>query len=205
VEKIQIKSSDAACEQKLLFGQVLCEARQTYIKKEADFFFKLFKNKIYKASKTVQETFTYENIFNLFFMLEFALSNHSQTGYYKYNLQRFFRDPCFLLYCCLQFKRKKLSEIHNVSIQKVTLSAIMLLSTKFIFKIYKPKPIRRVFIKGFINKMRPLAIMSMLDAIVQKAFLIFLEPIFETQFLRCSYGFRENKNCHMCLSSIYYA
>lgn len=205
MEKIQIKPSDAACEQKLLFGQILCEARQTYIKKEADSFFKLFKNKICKASKIVQETFTYENIFNSFFMLEFALLNHSQTGYFEYNLQRFFGDPCFLLYCYLQFKHKKLSGVDNFSIQKVTLLAIMLLSTKFIFKIYKPKPIRRVFIKGFMNKMRPLAIMSTLDAIVQKALLIFLKPVFEKQFLRCSYGFRENKNCHMCLSSIYYA
>lgn len=204
VEKVQIKSSDAACEQKLLFGQILCEARQTYIKKEANSFFKLFENKICKASKIVQETFTYENIFNLFLMLEFALSNHSQTGYFKYNLQRFFGDPCFLMYCYFKFKCKKLSEVSNVSIQKVTLSAIMLLSTKFIFKMYKPKPIRRVFIKGFTNKMRPLAIVATLDAIVQKALLIFLEPLFEKQFLRCSYGFRENKNCHMCLSSIYY-
>lgn len=204
MEKIQIKFSEAACEQKLLFGQILCEARQAYIKKESASFFKLFKNKIYKASKIVQATFTYENIFNLFFMLEFALSNHSQTGYFEYNLQRFFEDPCFLLHCYLQFKRKKLSEVGNVSIQKVTLSAIMLLSTKFIFKIYKPKPIRRVFIKGFANKMRPLAVVSTLDAIVQKGLLIFLEPLFEKQFLKCSYGFRENKNCHMCLSSIYY-
>lgn len=53
--------------------------------------------------------------------------------------------------------------------------------------------------------MIPLVIMSTLDAIVQKALLVFLEPIFEKQFLRCSYGFRANKNCHMCLSSIYYA
>lgn len=204
MEKTQIKSSGAACEQTLLFGQILCEARQTYIEKEAYSFFKLFKDKIYKASKIVQETFTYENIFNLFCMLEFALSNHSQTGYFEFNLQRFFEDPCFLLHCYFQFKRKKLSEVDNVSIQKVTLSAIMLLSTQFIFKIYKPKPIRRVFIKGFANKMRPLAIVSILDAIVQKALLIFLEPLFEKQFLRCSYGFRENKNCHMCLSSIYY-
>ena len=176
-----------------------------YIKKEADFFFKLFNSKIYKASKVVQEIFTFENIFNLFFMLEFALSNHSQTGYCKYHLQRFFQDPCFLLYCYVQLKRKKLSEAGNLSIQKMTLSAIVLLSTKLTFKAYKPRPIRRTFIKRFVNKRSPLVIMSTLDAIVQKALLIFLEPIFEKQFLRCSYGFRKNKNCHMCLSSIYYS
>lgn len=205
VEKIKIRSGDAACKQRLLFGQILCEARQMYIKKEASSFFKLFNSKIYKASKVVQEIFAFENIFNLFFKLECALSNHSKTGYYKYNVQRFFQDPCFLLYCYVQLKRKKLSEASNVSIQKMTLSAIVLLSTKLTFKVYKPKPIRRIFLKGFDNKMRPLAIMSTLDAIVQKALLIFLEPIFEKQFLRCSYGFRENKNCHMCLSSIYYS
>lgn len=205
MEKTKIKSGYATCKQKLLFGEILCEARQTSIKKEVNSFFKLFNGKIYKASKVVQEIFTFENIFNLFFALEFALSNHSQTGYSMYNLQRFFQDPCFLLYCYVQLKHKKWSEVGNVSIRKVTLSVIVLLSTKLTFKVYKPKPVHRIFIKGFVDRMRPLAIMSTLDAIVQKALLIFLEPIFEKQFLRCSYGFRENKNCHMCLSSIYYS
>jgi retron-type reverse transcriptase len=205
VGEIKIKLSDAVCEQKPLFSQTLCEARQMYIKKEAKSLFKLFNNKIYKASKIVQETFTLNNIFNSLIMLELALLNYSQNGYDKYNLQKLFCDPCFLLHCYIQLKYRKLSEVDNFSVQKVTLSAILSLSTKLVFRTYKPKPTRRVFIRGVFSKMRPVAIMSTLDAIVQKAVLTLLKPIFEKQFIRCSYGFRENKNCHTCLSSIYYA
>lgn len=43
-----------------------------------------------------------------------------------------------------------------------------------------------------------------MDKIVQKAILIFLEPIFEREFLKCSHGFRKHKSCHSCLNQIYY-
>lgn len=49
-----------------------------------------------------------------------------------------------------------------------------------------------------------LNIASSLDKIVQKAILVFLEPVFDKQFLDCSHGFRKNKNCHTCLRQIYY-
>lgn len=198
------KLSDIVCEQKLLSSSIFCEVRQVYIKKEAEVLFKLLNNKIYKASKIVQETFTFYNIFNLLVKLEFALLNHNYKGYCKYNWDNLFCDPCFLLYCYVLLKCERLSNVYNVSIKRVTLLSIFLLSTKLTFKSYKPRPARRVFVKGFANKIRPLGVTSVLDAIVQKGLLILVGPLFEKQFLRCSYGFQKTKNCHVCLSHIYY-
>lgn len=198
------KLSDIVYEQKLLASSIFCEVRQVYIKKEAEALFQMFNHKIYKASRIVQETFTFYNIFNLLIKLEFALLNHNYKGYYKFNLDSFFCDPCFLLYCYVLLKCGRLSKVYNVSVKRVTLSSIFLLSTKLTFKNYKPRPARRIFVKGFAHKMRPLSVTSALDAIVQKGLLILVGPKFEKQFLRCSYGFQKTKNCHVCLRSIYY-
>lgn len=75
---------------------------------------------------------------------------------------------------------------------------------KLFSKSYKPVPVRRIFSIEINGKLRPLSIASSIDKIVQKAILIFLEPVFEKQFLNCSHGFWKNRSCHSCLSQIYY-
>ena len=77
-----------AAKQKLLPGIKLCEVRQTLIRKKMIFIFHLFKNKINRASKKVQENFTLNKTYCMFISLEIALKNKSQNGYYKYNLVR---------------------------------------------------------------------------------------------------------------------
>lgn len=204
MDKSHKEKSLAVIEQRLLDGPTICEVRQTYIKKETDLLFNVFSNKISRASKKVQREFTYDNIYFMFISLELALQNHSHTGYYKYNLFDLFCNPCFLLYCYTQLKRGKSGGFDGISIENVTLPAILSLSDKLAPKTYKPAPVRRIFIPKSNGKMRPLGISSALDKIVQKAVLIFLEPVFEKEFLKCSYGFRKNKSCHSCLSQIYY-
>ena len=107
VDEGRKRLSFVVSEHKLLLAPTICEVRQTYLKKESESLFKLFDNKIYRASKKVQESFTIDNIFNMLLSLEYTLSNHSHTGYYKYNLQDLFCNPCFLLYCYFQLKKKK--------------------------------------------------------------------------------------------------
>ena len=204
VEEGHKEQSLAVVEQRLLDGPTICEVRQTYIKKETDSLFNVFSNKIQRASKKVQEKFTYDNIYSMFISLELALKNHSHTGYYKYNLFDLFCNPCFLLYCYTQLKRGKSGGLDDILIENVTLPAILSLSEKLASKTYKPAPVRKIFIPKSNGKMRPLGISSALDKIVQKAILIFLEPVFEKEFLKCSHGFRKNKSCHSCLSQIYY-
>jgi RNA-directed DNA polymerase len=62
---------------------------------------------------------------------------------------------------------------------------------------WRPVPARRVFIpKPGSTERRPLSIPAVRDRIVQAALKIVLEPIFEADFLPCSFGFRPKRAAH---------
>jgi RNA-directed DNA polymerase len=96
--------------------------------------------------------------------------------------------------------------VDGVTIEQINdddpLAFVQQLQEELRTKQYKPMPIRRKYIPKGGGKMRPLGIPTVKDRVVQMATLLILEPIFEADFLDCSFGFRPGRSAHDALDVI---
>ena len=77
------------------------------------------------------------------------------------------------------------------------------LLNRFKSGLYRAPAVRRVHLPKAGGKTRPIGIPTLEDKVLQRAVLMILEPVYEQDFLDCSYGFRPGRGAHQALEALW--
>lgn len=67
---------------------------------------------------------------------------------------------------------------------------------------YHAPPVKRAYIPKGDGAVRPIGIPALEDKILQRAVVMVLTPLYEQDFLDCSYGFRPGRSAHQALEAL---
>ena len=122
------------------------------------------------------------------------------------------RDPALLVHAWERVRQNKGSRTPGVDGATVALIESRIGVDAFLQEIrdrlrsrtFTPVGVRQVEIPKSNGKVRRLGIPTVGDRVVQAALKAVLEPIFEADFVSCSYGFRPNRRAQDAVSEIQY-
>lgn len=96
--------------------------------------------------------------------------------------------------------------VDGVSIEEVECQGVepflQALAADLKAKRYRPQPVLRVHIPKPDGRQRPLGIPTVRDRVVQQACRIVVEPLFEADFLPCSFGFRPQRSAGQAVQQV---
>jgi RNA-directed DNA polymerase len=119
-------------------------------------------------------------------------------------------DPAFLLVAWDRVRGNKGAKTAGVdgrTAVSISLSAgveefLDGLRTSLKDRSFTPMPVRERMIPKAGGKLRRLGIATITDRVVQASLKLVLEPIFEADFLPCSYGFRPKRRAHDAVAEV---
>ena len=121
-------------------------------------------------------------------------------------------DPAFLLVAWDRVRGNKGAK--TAGVDGATASSVALrtgveefldgLRTSLKDRSFRPLPVRERTIPKAGGKLRRLGIATITDRVVQASLKLVLEPIFEADFLPCSYGFRPNRRAHDAVAEVHH-
>lgn len=134
------------------------------------------------------------------------ISGHAQRDHnFQFTSLAHLLDVEYLRDCYKSLNRNKAVGIDEVSWEdygKDLEENLVELVSRLKRKKYKPIPARRVYIPKSGLETRPLGISALENKIVERGITWILESIYEQDFLKCSYGFRPNRNSHQALKEL---
>ncbi|MFB6984440.1 group II intron reverse transcriptase/maturase [Streptomyces sp. NPDC056304] len=119
-------------------------------------------------------------------------------------------DPAFLMVAWFRVRGNKGAKTAGVdghtasAIERETGVEVFLDRVRASLKdrTFRPLPTRERMIPKAGGKLRRLGISTVTDRVVQASMKLVLEPIFEADFLPCSYGFRPNRRTHDAVAEV---